>query len=255
MRRYLARLTVSLFLNATLCVLAWFWFPSQSDAQPPSAIIPVVVDPSGACFAPIPMRFNSANGKYWGCVNGAWAQVSGGGGGGTIATTPNVLKGDNAGNAVATGCTESSGVITCASFLGTGANAYINLANNTGHSVISSGDFWNNAGILNFNNGTATAHLAQVIFSGSQALGTSSIAANSCATNITVTATNALATDALTVNANADLSAVTGWGAAGTDGLILYNWLSANTVNLKVCNRTGSSITPGAVSVVLTVSR
>ena len=57
------------------------------SAQPPSSIIAVVADPSGACFAPIPMQYNSANGKYWGCENGTWTQVSGGGGGGTGTVT------------------------------------------------------------------------------------------------------------------------------------------------------------------------
>jgi hypothetical protein len=69
-------------------------------AQPPSAIIPVVTDPAGTCFAPLPMRYNSANGKYWGCLNGTWTQVSGSGGG-TIPSTTSALKGDGAGNAAA----------------------------------------------------------------------------------------------------------------------------------------------------------
>lgn len=46
---------------------------------------------------------------------------SGGGGGGTIATTPNILKGDNAGNAVATGCSESSGSVSCTGSVSSGS--------------------------------------------------------------------------------------------------------------------------------------
>jgi hypothetical protein len=43
--------------------------------------------------------------RQW--TGSAWASVGGGGGSGTIATTPNVLKGDNAGNAVASSATDS----------------------------------------------------------------------------------------------------------------------------------------------------
>lgn len=46
------------------------------SAQPPASIIPVVVDPSGSCFAPTPMQFNSVNGRYWGCVARVWTRVA-----------------------------------------------------------------------------------------------------------------------------------------------------------------------------------
>jgi len=44
----------------------------------------------------------------------------------------------------------------------------------------------------------------------------------------------------------ADESTVTGYGAGG---LSVKGWITANTVNVKVCNQTQASITPGALTV------
>lgn len=60
-------------------------------------------------------------------------------------------------------CTvDSLGRITGASFTGTGSDAVVNFPSNPSHAY-SSGDLANNAGVLNFNNGTATQPIAQVV--------------------------------------------------------------------------------------------
>lgn len=47
-----------------------------------NGLVIVAVDPSGSCAASAPLRYNSVNGKLWGCQAGTWTQVSGGSGGG-----------------------------------------------------------------------------------------------------------------------------------------------------------------------------
>ncbi len=86
------------------------------------------------------------------------------------------------------------------------------------------------------------------IASGSTALGTSSIAPNACATVVTASATGGATTDKIVFTPNADWSAITGYGAQTTDTLKIYPYVTANTVNFKVCNQGASSITPGAAT-------
>lgn len=89
--------------------------------------------------------------------------------------------------------------------------------------------------------------------SGATALGTTAIAANTCATTVTATATGVATTNAVVWTPNADISGVTGYGVASTDGLRIYVFPTANTVNLRVCNGTSASITPGAATLNWTV--
>jgi hypothetical protein len=98
------------------------------------------------------------------------------------------------------------------------------------------------------------------IAAGTAALGTSAIGANACASVVTPTAstgtlTGTATTDTISWTPSADISAVTGYGAASTDGLIIYPYPTTDHVNFKVCNATGSSITPGAVTLNWAVRR
>lgn len=93
-----------------------------------------------------------------------------------------------------------------------------------------------------------TAYVPQKIATGTSVLGTSSISANTCATVVTTTATGTATTDVITYTPNADITSATGYGVGASDGLRIYPYPSANNVNWKVCNYTGSSITPGAVT-------
>lgn len=101
----------------------------------------------------------------------------------------------------------------------------------------------------------ASATITQTIASGTSALGTSAIAANVCATVVTTTATGTASTDAIGWSPNADISGVTGYGVASTDGLKVYPYPTTNNVNWRVCNGTGTSITPGAVTLNWRVTR
>jgi hypothetical protein len=86
------------------------------------------------------------------------------------------------------------------------------------------------------------------IASGAQALRTTAIAANTQDTATDVAATGVVATDIITITANADISGVTGYGGLTTDGLAVYWWPSAGYVHFRLVNKTGTSITPGAIT-------
>lgn len=86
------------------------------------------------------------------------------------------------------------------------------------------------------------------IASGSMSLPTVAIPANSCsATATTSTATGALPTDAVAWSFNGDVTGITGYG--GGVALKFRVWTTANIVNVKLCNETAASITPGAASI------
>jgi hypothetical protein len=100
---------------------------------------------------------------------------------------------------------------------------------------------------------------AQTIFSGTQALGTSQIAAAtsstpSCALT-TIAASGALATDRLVVQAASDPTSVTGYAPITTGNLEIWSWMTNGQINIKVCNPTGTAITPGALNVIVGVYR
>jgi hypothetical protein len=100
-----------------------------------------------------------------------------------------------------------------------------------------------------------TGTLRVTIATGTATLGTDAISANTCASAVTVTATGAATTDRIDWTPNADISGTTGYGAASTDGLAVYPYPTSGNVNFKVCNKTGTSITPGAVTLNWSVSR
>jgi hypothetical protein len=85
------------------------------------------------------------------------------------------------------------------------------------------------------------------VASGAKALDTDAIASEACDT-MTATATGAASTDTVTWTPNADITAVTGYAPVTTGGLSIYMWPTTDTLNIKVCNPTSSSITPGAVT-------
>lgn len=77
-------------------------------------------------------------------------------------------------------------------------------------------------------------------------LPTTAIAANTCTSAITTTMTGVTTTSTFTSAFATDASGVTGYGSSA--GLNIVMWPTANTNNLKVCNSTASSITPGAMT-------
>ena len=74
--------------------------------------------------------------------------------------------------------------------------------------------------------------------------GTTAISANTCTSATTVTMTGVTTSMTFTFTPSTDVSGVTGWGSSG--GLAIDAWPTSSTLNYKVCNQTGSSITPGS---------
>jgi len=102
--------------------------------------------------------------------------------------------------------------------------------------------------------GSVTAAPTQTIASGAKALDTDAITSEACDT-MTATATGAVSTDTVSFTPNADITAVTGYAPETTGGLAVYTWITANTLNIKVCNPTSGSITPGAVTLNWRITR
>lgn len=93
-----------------------------------------------------------------------------------------------------------------------------------------------------------TGRVAQVIASGAKALATGAISSATCTSAQTDTATGAATTDTIIVTFSADPTSTTGYAASASGGLHIVSYPTADTANFKVCNNTGSSVTPGAVT-------
>jgi len=93
------------------------------------------------------------------------------------------------------------------------------------------------------------------IFSGTAALGTSAISSAACATAVTTSAPGVLTTDVVLASFNGDPTAVTGYVPLTAGMLTIIVYPTANNVVAKVCNNTSSSVTPGAITLNLRVTR
>jgi len=78
-------------------------------------------------------------------------------------------------------------------------------------------------------------------------LPTATLTANTCSAPATVTMTGVTTTSTFTSAFASNPTAVTGYGSSG--GLSISLWPTANTLNWSLCNPTGSSITPGAMTI------
>lgn len=94
-----------------------------------------------------------------------------------------------------------------------------------------------------------------VVASGASALGTSAISSTACATVVSPSASGVVTTDRIEATFNGDPTAVTGYVPATAGGLTIFVYPTADHVNLKVCNSTSSSITPGAITINWSVVR
>ena len=110
----------------------------------------------------------------------------------------------------------------------------------------------NNAS-LTFPSGTAT--VPQTICSGTVNLGTSLIASGSAATTVTATCTGLATTDVIALGFNGSPLAVTGYVPSALGILGILAWPTSGTINVSVFNNTGSSITPGAITLNYRVTR
>jgi len=98
--------------------------------------------------------------------------------------------------------------------------------------------------------------LTQTIANVQLALPTVAVAGNACsASATTATATGAATTDTTAITYASDPTAVTGYGAGTNGGITIRPWITANTINVKLCNETGTSITPGPLTINLRVTR
>jgi len=83
---------------------------------------------------------------------------------------------------------------------------------------------------------------------GSQALGTSVIASGAAATTITVACTGLTTGSNILLDFASNPLGVVGWQPSANGTLTIFKWATANQINISVVNNTGSSITPGAMS-------
>ena len=99
-----------------------------------------------------------------------------------------------------------------------------------------------------------------LIFSGTITLATSSIGSTACQTVTdgsvnSVTATGVLSTDTAIITPNASIKAITGFVPATTGGLTISPYTKSGFVDVDVCNWSTGSLTPGAVTLNVTVMR
>lgn len=222
--------------------------------------------PSGNCVAGKVRYLNNSNGDDYACTaTNTWALKGAAGPAGPTGPTGASGSGTgtiNSGTAgqvaayTATGTTVGGvGPGTAVQVLHGGATpgyGAVNLAaevagnlpvTNLGSGAAASGStFWRGDGTWA---APAVGGNTSTIATGTATLGTAAIAANACASAVTVTATGAASTDRIAWTPNADISGLTGYGVATTDGLIIYPYPAAGNVNFRVCNGTGASITPG----------
>jgi hypothetical protein len=172
--------------------------------------------------------------------DGTWATPAGGGTVTSIATTGPITGGTitTTGTIACATCVASAASLTSGAIM-TGAGSQASQTNTTGTGVVTA---------LGVNTGSAGA-VGVLLATGTAAMNTSAIASGACATVVTVAASGVATTDVIEVGFNGDPTAVTGYGASATGAVLtIYPYPSSGNVNLKVCNSTASSITPGALT-------
>jgi hypothetical protein len=92
-------------------------------------------------------------------------------------------------------------------------------------------------------------------WSGTAAMGTDAIASGDCAADVTVSAPGVTTSDVVTAGFAGKPTAITGYIPSTSGMLTILPWPSADNVNFTVCNNTGGSITPGALTLNWRVSR
>ena len=172
--------------------------------------------------------------SVWNSNTSAWDAV-GGSGSGTVTsvglTVPSWLT--VAGSPVTT-----SGTLAVTATTGQTANQFLATPNGSTGAV----------GLRAMVTADLPSGTTQTIASGTASLGTSAIASGAKATTVTVTATGVASTDALIWGFNSDPTSTTGY-VPGTSGMLtIIAYPSSGNVNFVVCNNTGASITPGAVT-------
>ncbi len=95
----------------------------------------------------------------------------------------------------------------------------------------------------------------KTVASGTIVLSTGAISSGTCTSAQTGSATGTLTTDNLMVDFNADPTGTTGYAPVTTGMLTIIKYPTADTANVKICNLTTGSITPGATTLNFRVTR
>jgi hypothetical protein len=148
----------------------------------------------------------------------------------------------------------SAGTITAPKFATSGAGGILemNAQSPPGSVPLNKFDLFINTGtgqIACLNNAlTSCLATVQTVASGTSTMGTGAITSGACATAVTATATGTAATDRILATPNVDPTGVTGYAPSASGSLYIQAFPTANTVSFKVCNNTGSTITPAALT-------
>jgi hypothetical protein len=95
-------------------------------------------------------------------------------------------------------------------------------------------------------NASAAGGFPVIVAKGTIILNTTAVTNATCGTAQTATATGLATTDVVNWSFSSDVSGVAGYNPAASPGLQLMVYPTAGVLNVKVCNPTGSPITPGA---------
>lgn len=140
-----------------------------------------------------------------------------------------------------------AGIVTCTattSFIDTAANFVVRLMPGQGLDLYSDGTNYFTQG------GRGT-----IVAKGTLALATGAIGSAACTSAQTFTATGVVTTDTVLASFNGDPTAVTGYVPLVAGMLTIIVYPTADTINVKACNNTSSSITPGAITLNLSAVR
>lgn len=153
------------------------------------------------------------------------------------------------------GCNITASGVTCF-----GGTHILTLGANSGglpSPVASSGSFSTDASGNLFSSiaGGTFYRSTQTIASGTSALGTGAILSGVCATVVTTAATGTATTDTLGWGFNGDPTSTVGYQPTTAGMLTIIAYPSSGNANFKVCNNTGSSVTPGAITLNWRVTR
>jgi hypothetical protein len=103
------------------------------------------------------------------------------------------------------------------------------------------------AGTYSFDHNISAPNIPTVIANTTFTSATTTVSANTCsASAVTVTMTGVATSSVFVITPSTDVSGSNGWGANG--GLVIDAWPTSNTLNYKICNQSGSSVTPAAVT-------
>jgi hypothetical protein len=104
------------------------------------------------------------------------------------------------------------------------------------------------------------AKIPQVVYAGTIALATSAILSGACQTVTagsvnSVAATSVATTDIIDWSPQASLQSVSGYGVLTGAALSIDVYPTVSYINVNICNRAGSTVTPGALTLNVRVIR